>query len=248
MFKSLSGRFLILTIIFVMMAEILIFVPSIARFRQDYIQTRLERAQIAALAVEADSMLAMELETELLQTAEVYNVVLRRDATRQLVLSSTIPVPVSANFDLRNPRALVLIRDAITCLFDPSDRVIRVLGQPVREAGLFIEIAMGTKGLRNAMLDYGLRILMLSAVISIITASLLFFAVRRVLVHPIRGVVNHMQGYANAPEDASKRIIPTATITELREAEEALQSLQTQLTAALKQKERLAHLGAAVAK
>ena len=37
-------------------------------------------------------------------------------------------------------------------------------------------------------------------------------------------------------------------VTELREAEDALQSMQTQLTGALRQKERLAQLGGAVAK
>ena len=47
--KSLSGRFLILTTVFVMLAEVLIFVPSVARFREDYLLSRLERAQIAAL-------------------------------------------------------------------------------------------------------------------------------------------------------------------------------------------------------
>ena len=47
--NSLSGRFLALTILFVMLAEIFIFVPSIARFREDYMVNRLERAQIASL-------------------------------------------------------------------------------------------------------------------------------------------------------------------------------------------------------
>ncbi len=37
MLNSLSGRFLILTTIFVMLAEVLIFVPSVARFREDYL-------------------------------------------------------------------------------------------------------------------------------------------------------------------------------------------------------------------
>ena len=49
MFKTLSGRFLILTIVFVMLAEVLIFVPSIARFRLDYLKARIERAQLASL-------------------------------------------------------------------------------------------------------------------------------------------------------------------------------------------------------
>ena len=47
--NTLSGRFLLLTIAFVMLAEVFIFVPSVARFREDYLLSRLERAQIAAL-------------------------------------------------------------------------------------------------------------------------------------------------------------------------------------------------------
>jgi signal transduction histidine kinase len=57
-----------------------------------------------------------------------------------------------------------------------------------------------------------------------------------------------MQDYASAPEDARRIITPTASVTELREAEATLQSMQTQLTQALRQKERLAQLGGAVAK
>ena len=45
--NSLSGRFLLLTVIFVMLAEVLIFVPSVARFREDFLLSRIERAQIA---------------------------------------------------------------------------------------------------------------------------------------------------------------------------------------------------------
>ena len=62
MMNSLSGRFLILTTILVMLAEVLIFVPSIARFREEYLQNRLERAQIASLALLADDMIDSELE------------------------------------------------------------------------------------------------------------------------------------------------------------------------------------------
>ena len=246
--NSLSGRFLILTVIFVMLAEILIFVPSVARFREDYLLDRLERAQIASLALLADDMLSEELEAELLRNAEVFNVALRRDEVRQLMLSNPMPQPVSATFDLRDASAFVLIRDAMMRLTKADPEVIRVIGSPVREAGLLIEITMDTSDLRAAMLDYGLRILILSAVISVITAFLLFLAVRRLLVRPIKGVVGHMQRYAAAPEDARGIIQPSADVRELREAEDALHQLQTELTQALKQKERLAQLGGAVSK
>jgi signal transduction histidine kinase len=248
MLNTLSGRFLILTTVFVMLAEVLIFVPSIARFREDYLLNRLERAQIASLALEADDMLEAKLEAELLKTAGVFNVVLRRDEMRQLMLSSPIPAAIADTYDLRMAGPFVLIRDAVQRLFNPENQIVRVIGEPVRDAGLLIEVTMETSPLRMAMIDYGLRVLLLSAVISIFTASLLFFAVRIFLVRPIKGVVGYMQRYAQAPEDARGIIQPMAGVTELREAEEALLMLQTDLTQALKQRERLAQLGGAVAK
>lgn len=248
MINSLSGRLLILTTIFVMIAEILIFVPSIARFREDYMLDRLERAQIASLTLLADDMIDADLEAELLRNAEVFNIVLRRDEVRQLVLSSPMPQLIAGTVDLRDNSAALLIRDAMRRLAAPQNEVIRVIGAPVRDAGLLIEVTMETAPMRAAMIDYGLRILALSAVISVITALLLFMAMRIFLVKPIKGVVGHMQRYAAAPEDARRIITPSAGVTELREAEEALKSLQMELTSALRQKERLAQLGSAVSK
>ena len=248
MVNSLSGRLLILTTIFVMLAEVLIFVPSIARFREDYMLNRLERAQIASLALLADDMLDPALEDELLRNAEVFNVVLNRNEVRQLMLSSDMPQSISTTFDLRDATAMTLIKDAMMRLFMPKNEIIRVIGAPVRKAGLLIEVTMETAPLRMAMLDYGARILVLSAVISVFTALLLFGAMRIFLVKPIKGVVGHMQNYAAAPEDGRRIITPSAGVTELREAEEALKKLQTDLTQALKQKERLAQLGSAVSK
>jgi signal transduction histidine kinase len=248
MLNTLSGRLLILTTVFVMLAEVLIFVPSVAGFREDYLRDRLERAQIASLALLADDMLSTELEAELLQNAGVFNVVLRRDEMRQLMLSSPIPQEVAATYNLPEAGQFTLIRDAMKQLFTPENQVIRVIGAPVQQAGLSIEITTETAPLRKAMIEYGLRILALSAVISIVTALLLFLTMRVLLVRPIKGVVDYMQRYAVAPEDIRGVIQPKASVVEVREAEEALLKLQTDLTHALKQRERLAQLGGAVAK
>nr|WP_255743955.1 HAMP domain-containing sensor histidine kinase [Aliiroseovarius sediminis] len=231
-----------------MLAEVLIFVPSVARFREDYLKTRLERAQIASLVLLADDIIAPDLEAELLENAEVYNVVLRRDEVRELMLSSPLPETVDRTYDLRQSTPYTSIRDAMLRLFTPEPEVIRVIGDPVREGGLVIEITMMTGKLRAAMLEYGLNIFYLSAVISVVTAGLLFLAVRSLMVRPIKRVIDNMKDYAADPEDARRIMQPSTNVTELREAEQALRSLQTELTGALKQKERLAQLGGAVAR
>jgi signal transduction histidine kinase len=248
--NSLSGRFLMLTVVFVMLAEVMIFVPSVARFREDYLQARLERGQIASLSVLAyvDEMVDPDLELELLKNAGIMNVVLQRDEMRELILASHMPGPITTSYDLREAGPFVLIRDALIRLFDPNDQMIRVIGTPVNQAGLQIEVTLHTEDMRAAMLDYGYRVFLLSLVISVITASLLFISVRRFLVSPISRVVHHITAYKDAPHDVAKIIEPGAGIHELYEAEVALREMQIELSASLKQKDRLATLGGAVAK
>ncbi len=235
--------------IFVLLAEVFILVPAISRFREDYILTRLERAQIASLALLAsDGAISDKLAEELLLTAGVFNVVLRRDEVRELVLSSPVPGPVVGVFDLRDPSPFALMRDGLVAMFAQDNTVVRLIGDPVQEAGLLLEVTMDTGPMRDALWAYAQRILWISLLISLATGALLFFSVQRLIVTPIRRVIDSMAAYAKAPEDARRIIAPNSRVTELRDAEQALHNLQEDLTQALRQKERLAQLGGAVAR
>jgi signal transduction histidine kinase len=248
-FNTLSGRFLGLMIVFVVIAETLIFVPSVARFRADYLQNRLELAQLAALALLAtpdEAAVEPAIAEELLETAGVLNVVLRRDEVRELVLESPMPPPVAETFDLRETDPLGLMRDALRVFVATHDRIIRVIGRTGR--GGEIEVTLHEWPLRGAMIAHGRRILLVSLLLSFATATLLFLAVERLIVRPISRVVDHMTAYRDDPEDTSRFIAPASGARELREAEIALHDLEVRLTAALRQRERLAGLGAAVAK
>lgn len=66
--RSLPVRLLGLTIVFVMLAEVLIFVPSAANFQREWMRQRVAAAKTAALAVEAapDGMIDEALTRELL--------------------------------------------------------------------------------------------------------------------------------------------------------------------------------------
>ena len=247
--NTLSGRFLLLAVIFVMLAEVLIFAPSVARYREEYLLARLERAQIASLALLAsDGSIAGELAGELLENAGVFNVVLRRDEVRELVLSSPLPGPVDATYDLRMGSMFSLIRDAFAELGAREPRIIRVIGDPVQRGGLLIEIALDTSDLHRELWDYGQRILLLSLAISIFTALLLFLSVRLFVVTPMRRVIQSMAVYAESPQDQTRIITPQSNIRELRDAEDALHRMQSDLTGLLRQKDRLAQLGGSVAR
>ncbi|TVP94060.1 MAG: sensor histidine kinase [Roseinatronobacter sp.] len=247
--NSLSARFLWLVVIFVMLAEVLIFVPSVSRYREEYLLARLERAQIASLALLAsDGSIAGELAGELLENAGVYNVVLRRDAVRELILSSPIPGQIEATYDLRDANAFALMRDALNEMRGNDPRIIRVIGDPVQQAGLLIEITLDTANLQTELWEYGKRILLLSLLISGFTALLLYLSIQALVVAPMQRVIRSMSAYAESPQDANRIIVPRSTIREIREAEEALHQMQTDLTGLLRQKNRLVQLGGSVAR
>jgi signal transduction histidine kinase len=247
--NTLSGRFLGLTLVFVALAQVLILVPSVARFQHDWLVLRLEKAQIAALTLLAsEGSVPPALESELLDNAGVFNVVLRRDAVRQLVLSAPLPGPVARTLDLRGARSPELVAAAFATLLRPDPGVLRVIGAPSHDAGLLIEVTIDPAPLTVALRAHALQVLAQSALLSLATAVLLFLAVERMILRPIARLSGQMQAYAADPEDARRIIEPASGLAELRAAETALRQLETDLTAALRQKDRLAQLGTAVAK
>ncbi len=247
--NTLSGRFLGLTLVFVALAQVLILVPSVARFQHDWLVLRLEKAQIAALTLLAsEGSVPPALESELLDNAGVFNVVLRRDAVRQLVLSAPLPGPVARTLDLRGALAPELVAAAFATLLRPDPGVLRVIGAPSHDAGLLIEVTIDPAPLTVALRAHALQVLAQSALLSLATAVLLFLAVERMILRPIARLSGQMQAYAADPEDARRIIEPASGLAELRAAETALRQLETDLTAALRQKDRLAQLGTAVAK
>lgn len=248
--RSLSGRLLIVTIIVVMLAEIAIFVPSVARFREDYLMDRVRRAEIAALTVLAapDQMVSRELEDILIQRSGVLNVVVRREGVREMVLTSGTLAPIIASYDLREPMILDLIRDAMVRIFATEGGVIRVIAYAPEDMGKQMEITLRAGPLTEAMRSFGLNILWLSLAISITTSAMVFFAVRRAVVSPITEVIENVKRFSENPEDAARIIEPVSRVGEIAEAEHAVADMQRDVHAALKSRARLASLGEAVAK
>lgn len=258
---GLSAKLLLLTIVFVMLAEVLIFVPSVANFRITWLNDRVTAAQLAALAADAvpGGVLPDGLRAELLRTAQVRAVALKRSNERRLVLPPDAVSPIDDTFDFRassRPRGvgnelalrLRLIWDALSVFWAPEGRIIRVIGEPGMGAGDFIEVVLPEAPLKVAMIRYGLNVLGLSVIISVITAALVYFALNGLLVQPMMRLTRNMLHFSQNPEDASRIIVPSPRRDEIGTAERELAHMQEELTQTLQQKSRLAALGLAVSK
>lgn len=248
--RGLSGKVLAMTIIFVMLGEVLIFLPSIANFRIQWLKGRIAQAEIAALAAEAapDRILSSDLRTEILKGAGVLVVSLTRGDMRQLMLRSDTDHMIEASYDLRQIQWLPAIVDAFSVMIRTDERVIGVVDRPPNMSGDLIEVALFEAPLRQAMIGYGINILILSVILSVIVAGLVFAALNVVLVRPIKRLTHNMVAFAKDPEDRSRIIAPSNREDEIGLAERELHVMQSELSSLLQQKSRLAALGLAVAK
>lgn len=248
---SLPMQLLVLTVIFVLVAEAFVFVLSIGKFRIDWLRDRVEAGQIAVLAQEAhpEHMIDDALMRELLSNAEVEAVTLQRDDTRELVLmrsEESVLVPGVVDLDNFNP-AWETIRALIT-FFADDQRMLVVMGTPRLDAGGKIEATVPLGPLKRAMWTYAGNILFLSLGIAIFTAGCVYWALTVALVRPMTRLTLNMRRFQSHPEDAGRIMKPSGRADEIGDAESVLADMQTQLHAALRRKQRLAALGAGVSK
>lgn len=248
--RSLSGRLLLLTALFVLIAEVLIFAPSIARYRLVWLQQRVDAGMLATLALDSapGGRVTDRQAARLLEHAMVDAVVLRTADRSMFMLAAAMPPPVDATFDLRDAAPAALVADAFGTLFSGPDRTLRVLDDSRVEPGVTVEVVLGQGELYRSMAAFSLRILRLSIVISLIAAALVYLSLHVSMVRPMRLITANLLRFGRRPEDASRQIPDTARADEIGMAQRALGEVERELRRALLQKTRLAALGEAIGK
>lgn len=247
---GLSARLLVLTVLFVMLSEVLIFVPSVARYRLDYLEAKLDAAHLAtfALAATPNNMVSQSLADMLLAHVGAHGIVVHKPDNTTLMLDSTMPPHIDATYDLRGESFPMLIADALVTLRQRHNRILRVLDVAPKDPGAVVEVLLDEAPMRRDMWDYGIRVLEVSIVISLVTAALLYVSLRWLLVSPLRRLAQAMMQFRENPEDATRVIVPSARRDEIGLAQRELAAMQETVRQALRQKERLAALGTAVTK
>src|SRR6266851_1946394 len=115
--RSLSARLLMLTVIFFMISEVLIFVPSVARFRLNYLQEKLSDGRLAMLALQAmpDNAVSSSLSHEILEHVGAYRIVLHQPKASLMLPPGDSP-PINGTYNLEDAGFVGLIRDAMMAL------------------------------------------------------------------------------------------------------------------------------------
>ena len=250
LFTGLSARLLVMTVAFVMLAELLIWTPSVAQYRKAYLEERIARAHLAMIAVGSLSTedVAPELESELLTQTETYGIVLNLPDQRMLMVGSDMPPTIDVEVSMNGMSMVDWVMAAFATLAQTENRVLRVMGTVPSNPGGGIEIILDERPMRTAMLDYSQRILALSVVISLITATLVFLTLQWLMVRPILNMARVLARFREDPEASNEDPGQSTRTDEIGVAMRELGHMQMQVRAALRQKSRLATLGEAVAK
>ncbi|WP_158555212.1 sensor histidine kinase [Fulvimarina endophytica] len=254
-FRSLSMKLLGLTILAVMLAEILIFVPVLAGFRDGYLRDKLDHAAVAALATSGPGQpgasgagtMPRGQQRALLDALGLRLVAISDGDTNRLIARHAGIETVDRSVFLDQETTFDSIREALDEFLFGGERTLRVIGRA--DNGDFLtEVVLTDGDLRRAMFAYAKRIFFLSSIIAILTGLLLWAAINRMMIAPIRRMTEAMVRFGDKPSDPSRIIRPAGRSDELGIAEAELASMQAKLAEVLKEQRRLANLGLAVSK
>lgn len=256
--RSLPGKLLGLSVLFVLVAEVLIFFPSAANFRTEYLLDRVDAAYIAALSadVAADAgegaMLSDDTMRELLAGADAVSVARITDGVNELVLGGFAPGAQTVTARLDEESFWDRLMATCHTIFARSDRHINIIAKarvadPTIEAPI-MSVLVPEAGLRVGLLTFSRNILGLSLFIAAVTGGLLYVFLLFMFVRPMRRLARAMTAFKDDPGDRSRTIEVSRRSDEIGEAEAALSAMQSDVRAAFAQRERLAALGGAVAR
>jgi signal transduction histidine kinase len=246
---GLSGKLLLLTIPLVLIAEVLIYVPSIANFRINRLNDKLAAANTAALVLDAapSGMVPESLARQILGSIGARAVAIKMGQQRRLLASADLPPQIDHDIDMRSMTVWSAIMDSFEVMLETGNQSIRVIG-PAPSGAQFIEVVIDELPLRQAMYRFSRNLVWVSLGIAILTAGLVYLALHYLFVRPMRRLTANLVGFHENPESSARIIVPSQRGDEIGVAERELSDMQRDLVSMLHQKSRLAALGLAVSK
>lgn len=247
--SSLSARLLILTIAFVMVAQVAVFAPTMSRARIAYLNQKLEQAHLVLVALEvATREIDPLLRDTLLFQSGMFGMTIFRPGQAPRTLGPSIPTVLPHVYDLRGENYWESIFNAFSMMARSGEVPVAVTGYSLRDPEVLVEVYLDESPLRAQMYSSGRRILFIGFIVSVIAAAAVYVSLQWLAVHPLRRLTEAITSFQQAPEDPARIIEPSDRKDEVGVAEKALAAMQQELRQALLEKERLAGVGTAVTK
>ena len=246
---NMSGRLALLSIIFILLAEIAVLVPSLAFYRLNRLQERIDDAALVAeaLLTTPNPQIDADQSEALLSSADVLDIAIIKDDRRELLLIPRQELEITQVINMTELTSMQQLTGASVCFNQPDNNILRLIGQPFKYPFL-IETTLKTKPLCDDVVSFAGQLLFISLVVSLIAGGILYFAVNRIIVAPLLYVTKSITAFQGKRIERNNLIEERSKIREIRDAESSLRTMQLRILSALAQKERLANVGESVAK
>ncbi len=246
---GLSGRLLLLTILYVLASGALIFLPAMGLKERELLDSHILSAELTILPFTSPGQdWPDELRQNLLAHANADEVLLRRAYQRDFFQIGMLHSKIDRTIDLTAGRFWNDIVNALDCLFRGGSRTLHVIAPTHIKDAQSISIILSEASIRGELVTYARRVTEAAAFISGLTGALVFLSLYYVVVSPVQRITRAMGAFHENPEDASRILSPSSRADEIGLAERELAAMQRDLYGFLRQKARLAALGTAVSR
>lgn len=248
--RGLSGKLLVLTILFVMLAELLLFIPSAAIFRQNWLEQRISSAQILTLAAQGvENFKSSEaLDNQFMADTAITAVMYKHDGMSELVVGMPPSTDQVISVDMREPHRLPDFGATARVYFGSGEGYLRLIANPATVGGEQLDVLIAQMALKEALVTYCHRIIALSALIAVFTGLLIYLSLSAIIVRPVQRLAEALSQFRQDPERRAGNITMSNRRDEIGSLEREFVNMKSDIRGALKQKDRLATLGLAVAK
>ena len=248
--SRLSEKLIVLTIAFVMLAEAVIFIPSVAAFRQDWLEERAESAGLIAQAIQGVPNYegSEALSKTFMESTGVEMVAAETDGMSELILGMSPDSPIIETIDLRENGRLPPMMKALGTLVMDREGCLRVISDSPVTGQTSVEYLVPNAVLRDAMWDYFRNIFILSLLIALITGTLIYLTLSGLIVRPVRQLAAQLARFRENPLKQHNFDRPSRRRDEIGDLQREFRMMKDDVRSSFRQRDRLAALGLAVAK
>jgi signal transduction histidine kinase len=255
--NSLSSRVLWLTVGIIMLVEMVILIPSLGHERVAWLSERLTQAQLAAFSIGAapndydHNAPDIAARLALLKRSGVESVSLLAPGAATRTINVDGPVTPDRRIDLRREPITLSMAYACQEALGFGGTHLEFTAPSQLQNSMMVRVIISAAALRRHLQTYAWHIAGLSLIIALVTGLLVFAALDRLLVRPMRIMTASIAGFRQDPEHALQSDLSwlgNRRHDEISIAARELAAMQDELRTALWRNARLAALGTAVAK
>ncbi|MEP1229878.1 MAG: HAMP domain-containing sensor histidine kinase [Litorimonas sp.] len=240
-----------------MLAELLLFVPSAALFRQSWLMDRADQAGLLAQVITGipDFEASEPLRQQFMEDTDILVMSTKHDGITELILGGFDGLNDESQqtlefrmIDLRQRRRLPRFSDAFVDFFGSNTGYLRVITALPTGVDGSLQLIIPREKLRLAMRDYFLRVFWLSLLIALITGCMIYFAMSALIINPVKRLASDMTRFRENPNLYRAASKNPRRKDEIGQLDREFIDMKQSLRASFRQRERLAGLGLSVAK